>query len=81
MVQLEGSGELKNPMIPSGIERATFRLVAQCLNQLRYRVPPLESGGRQKFNRNNILGCYSALISAYSCPILFSTVPILNIDL
>jgi hypothetical protein len=39
---LEGLGQLKNPMTSPGIEPATFWLVAQCLNQLRYRV--LQSG-------------------------------------
>jgi hypothetical protein len=37
--QLEVLGQLKNPMIPLGIEPATFRLVARYLNQLPYRVP------------------------------------------
>jgi hypothetical protein len=39
-VRLEGLFQLKNPMTSSGIEPATFRLLTQCLNQLRYRVLP-----------------------------------------
>jgi hypothetical protein len=35
IVRLEGLRQLKNPMTSSGIEPATFRLVACCLNELQ----------------------------------------------
>jgi hypothetical protein len=38
-VWLEGLGPLKIPMTSLRIEPVTFRLVAKCLNQLRYLVP------------------------------------------
>jgi hypothetical protein len=39
LVRLEGLGQLENIIISSGLEPATFQLVGQCLNQLRYREP------------------------------------------
>jgi hypothetical protein len=44
IVRLKGLGKLKNPMTSSVIEPASFRLVAQRLDQLRYRVASPDKG-------------------------------------
>jgi hypothetical protein len=62
IVRLEGLGKLKNPVTSSGTEPATSRLVAQCLNQLYYRVPPYFLKTNCTLPQSSSLGARSSLL-------------------
>jgi hypothetical protein len=51
IVQLEGLGQLKNSITSLGIKPATFQLVTQCLDQLRYRVLQYQVHKEQIYKR------------------------------
>jgi hypothetical protein len=55
----QGLCQWKIPMTPSGIEPATFRLGARCLNQLRCRVPLQNVTYRQQSLRRSWMEFYN----------------------
>jgi hypothetical protein len=64
IVRLEGLGKSKNPMTSWGIKPAFFWLIAQCLNQLHYRVPQFKMQANVKVNGKFVLALmYHAMVT------------------